>query len=124
MAFGGAILKGPTPMPGLEAMAAIIEITWDTSSLVTGELLDLTDYFYSIDLIVPAGMSAIGLAGYTPQFCYDSGAVHTSSNLLAVLMINDTDGSYAKEGPMVPANAVDISALGTTYALVFGKAAV
>lgn len=118
--------QGATPIPGL-AMVGIFTITWDASSLVTGEPLDLTSHFSTIDAVLPCGVSAIGLAGYVPAFTFEAGAAHTSSNLLATLgripelEIDDTVDIAAQ--PLVPADALDVAALGTTQVMVFGKAA-
>jgi hypothetical protein len=125
MSISAAPFAGPTPIPGLESMAAIVEITWDDSSLVTGEPLDLTDYFSTVNAIVPAGCSAIGLAGYIPNFVFTNGAENTSSNVLAVLMrMPALSGNAENAQPLVPADALNVAALGTTYAIVFGKAAI
>lgn len=125
MAISAAVYAGPTPQPGLESMAAIVEITWDVSSNVAGEPLDLTDHFSTINAVIPCGVSAIGLAGYIPSFVFDQGAAHTDANLLAVLgVVPALDGGAASAQPLTPANAVNVAAIGTTYALVFGKPAV
>jgi hypothetical protein len=117
---------GVTPIPGLD-MVGVFTITWDDSSLVTGEALDLTDYFSTIDAIVPAGVSAIELAGYVPAFIFEPGAAHTSSNLLCTLgripLLEIDDTVDIDPQPLAPANAVDIAALGTTQIIVYGKAA-
>lgn len=115
--------QGISPIPGID-MVGIFTITWDNSSLVTGEPLDLTDYFGTIDAVVPCGVSAIELAGYLPAFIFDPGAVHTSSNLLATLSMTPAlDGDAAAAAPLTPASAVDIAALGTTQIIVYGKSA-
>ena len=59
----------------------IFTVTWDDSSLVTGEPLDLTDHFSTIDGVLNLGCSAIELAGYVPQWFFEAGVAHTSSNL-------------------------------------------
>lgn len=118
--------QGAAPIPGVAHMA-MLTVTWDASSLVTGEALDLTDYFSTIDAVIPAGVSAIELAGYVPAFTFTPGAAHTSSNLLATLArvplleIDDTVDIAAQ--PLAPADAVDVAALGTTQIMVLGKAA-
>lgn len=118
--------QGIAPIPGIDMMG-IFTITWDASSLVTGEALDLTDYFSTIDAVIPAGVSAIELAGYIPAFTFTPGAAHTDANLLAtlnripLLEIDDTVDIAAQ--PLVPANALDVAALGTTQIIVYGKAA-
>lgn len=109
--------QGTKPISGVAHMA-LFTITWDASSLVTGEPLDLTSYFSTIDAVIPAGCSAIGLAGYIPAFSFTAGGTHTAADLLAYLMLQD-----GAAGPMEPANAVDIAALGTTQIMVWGKAA-
>ena len=118
--------QGVSPIPGID-MIGIFTITWDASSLVTGEALDLTSYFSTIDAVVPCGVSAIELAGYVPAFIFDPGAAHTSSNLLAILgrvpalEIDDTVDIAAQ--PLAPSDALDVAALGTTQIIVYGKAA-
>jgi hypothetical protein len=105
-------------------MVGLFTITWDASSLVTGEALDLTDYFSTIDAVIPAGISAIELAGYVPAFTFTPGATHTSSNLLATLaMVPALDGDAANAQALAIADAVDVASLGTTQILVFGMAA-
>jgi hypothetical protein len=114
---------GVTPIPGLD-MVGVFTITWDDSSLVTGEALDLTDYFSTIDAVVPAGVSAIELAGYVPAFIFTPGAAHTNANLLCTLnRVPALDGNAANAQPLVPADALDVAALGTTQVIVYGKAA-
>jgi hypothetical protein len=114
---------GASPLPGVD-MVGLFTITWDASSLVTGEALDLTDYFSTIDAVIPAGISAIELAGYVPAFTFTPGAAHTSANLLATLaMVPALTGDAANAQALAIANAVDVASLGTTQILVFGKAA-
>jgi len=118
--------QGVVPVPGVDFIG-IFTVTWDSSSLVTGEALDLTDYFSTIDAVLPCGVSAIGLAGYIPAFIFTPGAAHTSANLLLtlnripLLEIDDTVDIAAQ--PLVPADALDVAALGTTQIMVFGKGA-
>lgn len=118
--------QGVVPVPGVDFIG-IFTVTWDSSSLVTGEPLDLTAYFSTIDAILPCGVSAIELAGYIPGFIFTPGATHTSSNLLLtlnripLLEIDDTVDIAAQ--PLVPADALDVAALGTTQIMVFGKGA-
>lgn len=115
--------QGTAPIPGVD-MIGIFTVTWDASSLVTGEALDLTSYFSTIDAVIPVGISAIELAGYVPAFIFTPGAAHTSSNLLATLaMMPALDGNAAAAQPLTPADGVDVAALGTTQIMVFGKAA-
>jgi hypothetical protein len=108
-------------------MVAIIKIVWDASSLVTGEPLpELANHFSKIDAICPAGVSAIELAGYVPAFIFTPGAAVTNASILAtlnrvpLLTIDDTVDIAAQ--PLVPANALDVAALGYTMAVVYGKA--
>ena len=75
-----------------------------------------------MDAVANAGISAIGLCGYIPQFFYTKGCA-AATGVKAVMCIVDTDGEYGKEGKLVPADAVDIAALGTIRVLVVGKAA-
>lgn len=118
--------QGIKPLGGL-AYVGIFTVTWDASSLVTGEPLDLTSYFSTIDAVQPAGCSAIELAGYVPSFIFTPGAAHTSANLLLtlnripLLEIDDTVDIAAQ--PLVPADALDVAALGTTQIIVYGKIA-
>lgn len=118
--------QGVVPVPGVDFIG-IFTVTWDDSSLVTGEALDLTDYFSTIDAVLPCGVSAIELAGYIPAFIFTPGATHTSANLLLtlnripLLEIDDTVDIAAQ--PLVPADALDVAALGTTQIMVFGKGA-
>lgn len=112
--------QGATPIPGLD-MVALGTITWDASSDPTGETLDLSDQFSTIDGIIDMGVSAIALCGYNFKFFYAKGC-NASTGVKVVATFVDTDGSYGKEGVLVPASA-DIAAAGTTRVLVFGKAA-
>lgn len=127
MAVSLEITNGPTPFPGLD-MVAIGTITWDDSSLVTGEPIpEIVNYFSEVHAIVETGVSAIGLAGYPAKFIFDPTAAVTAANVLATLAriplleIDDTVDIAAQ--PLVPADAVDIAAIGTTQVMIFGKAA-
>lgn len=115
--------QGVSPIPGVD-MVGLFTITWDNSSLVTGENLDFTDWFSTVDAIVPAGISAIGLAGYVPSFVFTPGATTTATSVKAVLaMMPALDGNAAAAQPLTPADAVDVAAIGTTQIIVYGKAA-
>ncbi|MFA5377725.1 MAG: hypothetical protein WC455_18390 [Dehalococcoidia bacterium] len=121
MTFGIAFDQGSTPIPGFD-MVALGTITWDTTSLVTGEVLDCSAQFSKVDGVIDIGVSAIGLCGYIPQFVCAKGAA-ADTGVLACLAIVDTDGSYGKEGKLVPADGVNVAAIGTTRVMVIGKAA-
>jgi len=124
MAIAFAVTNGPSPLGGFGLMA-IGAITWDASSLVTGEPIpELVNYFSTIQAIIPSGVSALGLAGYVPSFVFDATAAVTAANVLAVLgripllEIDDTVDIAAQ--PLVPADALDVAAIGTTQITVIG----
>jgi hypothetical protein len=121
--------QGVAPVPGVDFIG-IFTITWDNSSLVTGEDLTPTAstglgaYFSTIDAVLPCGVSAIGLAGYIPAFIFTPGAAVATGSVLATLnRIPALDGNAANAQPLVPADALDVAALGTTQIMVFGKGA-
>lgn len=115
--------QGVSPIPGVD-MVGLFTITWDDSSLVTGENLDFTAWFSTVDAIVPAGISAIGLAGYIPSFVFTPGAATSATSVKAVLaMMPALDGNAAAAQPLTPADGVDVAAIGTTQIIVYGKAA-
>lgn len=114
--------KGIIAMPGMNHMG-IFTVTLDDSSLVTGEALDLTGWFSTIDAVFVCGVSAIEIAGYQPQFIFTPGDDHTDENLLLIFgMTPALDGNAAAAAPLTPANAVDLAALGTIQIMVIGKA--
>ncbi|MFA5377726.1 MAG: hypothetical protein WC455_18395 [Dehalococcoidia bacterium] len=121
MAITIAFDQGSTPVPGLD-MVALGTITWDDECDATGETLDCSAQFSKIDAVANAGVSAIGLVGYIPQFFYAAGCA-AATGVKVTMAVVDTDGSYGKEGKLVPATNVDIAALGTTRVLIIGKAA-
>jgi len=110
-------------IPGI-GHAGIFTITWDASSLVTGELLDdLLDYFSEIDAIIPAGVSAIELAGYVPSFSFTPSSALSTGGVLAYLTrVPALDGDAASAQPLAIADALDVASLGTTQVMVIGKA--
>lgn len=115
--------QGVEPIPGI-AFRGIFTVTWDNASLVTGEPLDLRAWFSTIDAVIPCGVSSIDLAGYVPAFTFTPGATHTDANLLCTLArVPALDGDAASAQPLVPADALDVAALGTTQIMVFGKGA-
>lgn len=118
MAYTGALSanqQGIAPIQGVDMMG-IFTVTPDASSLVTGEPIDLTAYFSTIDAVIVAGTSAIAGGGYVPVPIFTPGAAHTSSNLLLAMM--NQDGAA---GALEPANGANLSAV--TYQLVvYGKA--
>jgi hypothetical protein len=118
MAYTGALSanqQGIAAIQGIDMMG-IFTVTPDSSSLVTGEPIDLTAYFATIDAVIPCGVSAIGGAGYVPVPIFDPGAAHTSSNLLIAMMNQDGDA-----GALEPANGADLHTF-TYQIMVFGKA--
>jgi hypothetical protein len=135
MAISAALTSGQqgvAPIPGVDFMG-IFTITWDSSSLVTGEDLTPTAttglgaYFSTIDAVIPCGVSAIELAGYIPAFIFTPGAAVATGSVLATLnripLLEIDDGVDIDPQPLVPANGLDVAALGTTQIMVFGKAA-
>jgi hypothetical protein len=115
--------QGVSPIPGVD-MVGIFTITWDNSSDPAGEALDLRTWFSTVDAIIPAGVSAIGLAGYQPAFFFTPGATTTATSVKAVLgYMPALDGNVAAAQPLTPADSVDVAALGTTQVIIYGKAA-
>jgi len=117
MAFSAALStnqQGVTAIAGIDYFG-IFTITPDSSCDATGEAVDLTDYFSTIDAVIPCGVSAIAAAGYVPAFFFTPGAAHTSSSLKVVFMNQDGDA-----GALEPASAVDLSSY-TFQVMVYGK---
>jgi len=106
--------QGLAALAGID-MVGIFTITPDASCLVTGEPLDLTKYFATVDAVIPCGVSAIAAAGYNMVPIFSPGVAHTNANLLIAYMIETGNA-----GALTPANAVDLSTY-TYQIMVFGK---
>jgi hypothetical protein len=120
MAFTIVFDQGATPIPGFD-MVAMGTVTADNSSDPTGEVVDMSAQFSTVDGVSNEGISAVALAGYNLIWiCAKGAAAATGVKVVATFV--DTDGSYGKEGVLVPATA-DLSALGTFRVKVTGKAA-
>jgi hypothetical protein len=111
--------SNPSPVPGF-ASVMFGTITWDSSTLVTGELLNLSTYFEHVKGIVHMGWTTIAAAVYPVEFSFDPAAVVTSSNVLAYLL-RDPDPDLTATGPLVIADGLDAAALGTSQVMIIGE---
>lgn len=109
--------QGATPIPGI-AMIAILTVTPGTTA-TAGEDLDLTDWFSTVDAIIPCGASTAGIAKYVPAFSFTPGATATSSSVKFYCLVQD-----GAAGVLEPDNGNDLSSTGTFQIKVYGKAAV
>jgi hypothetical protein len=118
----------PTRILGVSQIGDHYEATYkvslDSSSLVTGELLDLTDDFSEIMSAKEAGVTVIGAAGYkfTVLLPADGTAITASNVKLVASAVPALDGGTAAAQAFAASDGVDMSTFVEVRIEVKGKA--
>ena len=123
MACTATLMNGPGVLPGL-GLLSTYKVLMDTSSLVTGEPIDLTGVYSEIDAISIGGSDAIADNAYLYGIVLpsDGTAITSTTVLVSVYQSPAKTGATEAAEAFAAANAVDLSGVGELRLLVVGKA--
>lgn len=96
----------------------------DTSSLVTGEPIDLTGHYSTIDALAVGGTDAVGDNVYNWNTVVPSDGTDITSTtvLISVSQTAATDTATVAASAFAAADAVDLSGVGELRLIAIGKA--
>jgi hypothetical protein len=123
MAATATIIDGPGVVGGL-GLISTWKVLMDTSSLVTGEPIDLTSVYSSISALSIGGTDAVGdnVYSYMTVLPSDGTDIAAGTVLVSVSMTAAQTGNATPAAAFSAANAVDLSGVGELRLIAIGKA--
>jgi hypothetical protein len=123
MACTATIIDGPGVVAGL-GLISTWKVLMDTSSLVTGEPIDLTSVYSSISWCGEGGSDAVADNAYTYSTVLPSDGTDITSTtvLISVYMSAAETAATHAATAFTAANAVDLSGVGELRLMSIGKA--
>ena len=123
MACTATKISGPGVVPGL-GLLTTYKVLMDTSSLATGEPIDLTGVYSEISWLGEGGSDAIADNAYTYSSVLpsDGTAITSTTVLISVYMSAAETAATHAATAFAAANAVDLSGVGELRFLAVGKA--
>ena len=123
MAATATKMTGPGVVGGL-GLITTYKVLMDTSSLVTGEPVDLTSEYSQVQALCVGGTDAIGDNVYTYNTVLpsDGTAIAAGTVLVSVSMTAATTAATVAASAFAAANAVDLSGVGELRLVAFGLA--
>ena len=123
MACTATIIDGPGVVGGL-GLISTWKVLMDTSSLVTGEPIDLTSVYSSISALAIGGSDAIGdnVYAYNTVLPSDGTDISATTVLISTSMTAATTAATVAASAFAAANAVDLSGVGELRLIAIGKA--
>jgi hypothetical protein len=123
MACTATLIDGPGVVGGL-GLISTWKVLMDSSSLVTGEPIDLTSIYSSVSAASIAGSDAAGdnVYQYNVVLPSDGTDITSTTVLITVAQTDAHDGTSTAATAFAAANAVDLSTVGELRLIVIGKA--
>ena len=123
MACTATLMEGPGVVGGL-GLISVYKVLMDTSSLVTGEPVDLTGVYSAIDALMIGGSDAVAdnVYAYNTVLPSDGTDITSSTVLISVSQTAATTGATVAATAFAAANAADLSGVGELRLVAIGKA--
>ena len=123
MACTATIIDGPGVVGGL-GLISTWKVLMDTSSLVTGEPVDLTSIYSKISALAIAGSDAVAdnVYAYNTVLPSDGTAIAAGTVLISVAQTAATTATTVASSAFAAANGVNLASVGELRLIAIGKA--
>ena len=124
MACTATLMGGPSPQGGGLGIMSTWKVLMDTSSLVTGEPVDFTSYYKTIDWLGVGGVNAVAdmLYLYGTVLPSDGTDIAAGTVLISVSQTAASPAASQVAKAFAAADGVDLSGVGELRLLAIGTA--